>query len=61
MEQGYTEISNGTRVFHSELIYNEGLPAVPGWYWEESSANGHWHGPYLRKEQAIAKAIRRHD
>lgn len=55
----YHYVTGEVRVFHSECIHNEGLPAAPGWYWEWRES-GEWHGPHDTQEAAAADA-RQHD
>jgi DNA-binding transcriptional regulator YiaG len=57
MSSPYTELPDvNCRVFHSEEIDNDGLPAEPGWYWEWNE-NGIWLGPFAAKDAAIADAV----
>jgi DNA-binding transcriptional regulator YiaG len=53
----FTELPDvNCRVFHSEEIDNDGLPAEPGWYWEFNE-NGIWLGPFGDRDAAIADAV----
>jgi hypothetical protein len=52
----FTELPEiNCRVFHSEEVHNNGLPATPGWYWEWNE-NGQWFGPFDIRLRAIADA-----
>jgi DNA-binding transcriptional regulator YiaG len=57
MTSPFTELPDvNCRVFHSEEVENDGLPADPGWYWEWNE-NGTWLGPFGDKDAAIADAL----
>ena len=55
----YMELENGTRVFHSDDVYNEGEPAARGWYWELSKQPGNWQGPFANIQACTLYALRK--